>query len=370
MPSINNILAAYSKIKHFILTKDFYLSIVVAVIVISCGVFLGWYNNKIVLTNPSVIAHYNQEQTNPLSFLSNWDGPDYLNIEQNSYTSATQANFFPLYPLIARIINMVISSPLNSALAVSWLSFVGVIYFYLKIVKFLFKITDNMEAIKGLLFFILFPTAVFFLATYTESLFAFLSLGAIYSALRKKYLVAALLLMLVTATHVTGIFVLALLAMILLEQKAKIKTFAGTIIVGSLGLLGYILFLKVNFNKPLAFITSQVSNHGWLQHGFSNLLTTVDFLNLIFIILLIITAIYWWNRKRSFSIYSLLFILIPLVGKQFGGFNRYVLMAFPLELMLYGYLRDKKLGYTFALIVTSVVWTYFLFQYAGGYIGG
>ena len=362
--------AYLAKLGRFALKRDLVLSLSVALCVVVGGVFLGWYNNEVVLTNPAVTAHYNEEPTNQLSFMSNWDGPNYLSIEQHGYTSVTQTNFFPLYPLITRLVNVVISSPLDSALAVAWLSFVGAIYFYLRIIKLIFAVKANSEALRGVLLFILFPTAVFFLATYTESLFAFLALGAICHTLRKNYLPAALFLLLVTATHVTGVFVLALVAMMLLEQRAKIISLLGTAVVGSLGLLSYMYFLLTKFHRPFGFISSQVKGHGWLQHGFSNLLTTVDLVNVIFIILLVLAAVYWWRSRKSFSIYSLLFLLIPLVGKQFGGFNRYVLVAFPVELMFYGYLKNKKLGYPIAMTITSIVWVYFLFQYAGGYVGG
>ena len=134
---------------------------------------MGWYNNKVVLPNPAVSAHYTQEPTNPLSFMSNWDGPDYLPIAKSGYTAFDQSNFYPLYPLLIDLVHFVISSPLVSALLLSWFCFAGAIYFYLKIIKLIFNVADNEEALRGLLFFILFPTAVFFLATYTEALFAF-----------------------------------------------------------------------------------------------------------------------------------------------------------------------------------------------------
>jgi hypothetical protein len=83
-----------------------------------------------------------------------------------------------------------------------------------------------------------------------------------------------------------------------------------------------------------------------------------------------LAVIYWWNRKRSFSIYSGLFLLIPFAGGQFGGFARYCLMVFPVQFMLYDYLKDKRVLYPLVIAGFAVGWTYFLLQYAGGYIGG
>jgi len=333
--TIENIKATLAKFKQFVIKRDVVLAIVVATTVVVAGVFMGWYNNRVVLPTTDPIARYTQEPGNALSFMSNWDGPNYLRIAQYGYTSVSQTNFFPLYPIATHIVHYVIGSPLDAALIVAWLCFAGAIYFYLKIVKYIFNITDNSEAFLGLLPFILFPTAVFLMATYPESLFAFLSLGAIYSALRSQYLAAAGFLLFATAGHITGLLVLAFVVLILLEQKVNIWKVIITAVVGCLGLVSYGLYLLSRFNNFFAFVTSQKS-HGWLRGSYLHFLASAELLNVVFVVLLLISAIYWWSRRKSFSIYSLLFILIPLVGRQFGGFNRYVLMAIPIPLMLYG----------------------------------
>ena len=289
------------KLKRFVVSRDYLLAITLAIVVIAGSVFLGWYNNKVVLPNPAVSAHYTQEPTNPLSFMSNWDGPDYLQIAKSGYTAFDQANFYPLYPMLIDLVHFIISSPLVSALLLSWFCFAGAIYFYLKIIKLIFNVADNEEALRGLLFFILFPTAVFFLATYTEALFAFLALGAIYFALRRNYLAAGAFLLLTTATHLTGIMVWILVVLILLEQKVHISKVTWTAVIGSLGLVSYMIFLQIHFHDFLAFITSQ-KNHGWLQHSYIDILTQAQFFNIVFILLLVLAAIYWWHRQKSFSV--------------------------------------------------------------------
>jgi hypothetical protein len=99
-------------------------------------------------------------------------------------------------------------------------------------------------------------------------------------------------------------------------------------------------------------------------------LQTVDFFNVVFICLLIIAIVYWWHRRRSFAVYSFLFLLIPIIGNQFGGFNRYMLVAFPVQFMAYDYLKKKNLTYSLTLAFMGIIWAYFALQYAGGYIGG
>jgi hypothetical protein len=44
-------------------------------------------------------------------------------------------------------------------------------------------------------------------------------------------------------------------------------------------------------------------------------------------------------------------------------------MAFPIQFMLYGYFRNKSALFPYVAALLGVIWTYFLLQYAGGYIG-
>jgi Gpi18-like mannosyltransferase len=357
------------KIVFYLNKHTFVFSILVTSLFIILSVGLGWYNNRLVLPTTNPIARYTAEPSNPLSFMSNWDGPDYLRIAKQGYSDVSEASFFPLYPLLIGVINLVISSPLYGALAISWASLIGATYYYLCIVKQLFKIDQNLVALKSVLFFLFFPTSIFLAATYTESLFAFLALAAIYFALNRRNLIAGLFVLLATATHLDGVFILLLVAMILLEEKVQIQKIIVGMLLGSIGLLCYMLYLAKRFDSPLSFILSQ-KGHGWLNHHYTELFTSVDFFNLVFIFLLIITIYYWWNKRRSFSYYSLLFLLIPIMGNQFGGFNRYVLVAFPLQFMAYDYLKDKYMIYSLALGGMGIIWAYFTLQYAGGYIGG
>jgi hypothetical protein len=346
------------------------LAIAIAAAVIVVGVGLGWENNKVVPVNPTASAHYLQEPHNHLGFMSDWDGPTYLAIAKHGYTNPIQANFFPLYPLLVHVINGVVPSLVDSGLIVSWLCFVGAIYFYLRIIKLLYGTKDDLEALRGTMFFVLFPTGVFLIATYTESLFAFLALGALYYALRKNYLAAGLLAMVSTATHINGLFVVVLIGLVLLEEGVGAAKTAATILIGSLGLAAYMVFQAKVFHNPLAFLDAQKA-HSWLNFGLGHFITELATLNGVFLVLLLVSTVYWWQRRRSFSVYSLLYAAIVLLGgRDLSGLGRYSLMAFPLQFMAYDYLRDRKLGYALAIAMAGVLWTFFTLRYAGGYTGG
>jgi len=353
-----------------ILRNDLVISLFVVIVVVGVAIIFASANNHIVPLYPKAHFHYLPSTNNSLSFLSNWDGPDYLNIVNHGYNSVKMANFFPLYPMLVYVVKLVIGSTLDSALFVSWLSLVGAIYFYLKVVEQIFKNTNIENKLKAISFFVLFPSGVFLIATYTEPLFALFLFAAIYFALNKKYLLAGVSTMLATATHITGLFLLVLIFLILLEQKVSLfKTLIASFI-GALGIVGFMVFLKIKFNNFLEFIKTQHQIHGWLQYSYSNFVHSMDFFNVIFVILIIVTIYYWWSRRKSFAIYSFLFLLIPTIGGQFGGFNRYVLMAFPLQFMAYDFFKEHSKYYPYIMAAMGVCWTFFLLEYAGGYIGG
>jgi Gpi18-like mannosyltransferase len=354
---------------NYVIKNEFLLAVSVTLIVVCFGVFLAHENNKVVPVSRQSFVHYEAEPRNGLSFLSEWDGPDYISIAQHGYVTKNETNFFPMYPLLIRIFTLLIRSSLDSALAISWLSLIGAIYFYLKIAKHIFDIKDNREALRAVLLFILFPTSVFMIATYTESLFAFLALAAVYCALRKRYIASGLVLLPLTATHTNGIFVLLLVALILYQQKVKLQNICVTVATGIVGLVGYVVYLGVAFHQPLAFIFAQ-EQHGWLQNNYSNLYGQFNYINITLIILMLIAIAYWWKNYKGFSFYVACYLFVPLIGGQIGGFNRYSLMAFPVQLMLYKKFRNSVLAYTVIIVLTTIICMHFLFQYAGGYVGG
>ena len=358
------------KAGNFILGHEMLLALLLAVLIVVLSSVIGIENNKVAFINTAQYAHYLAGPHNILKFLANWDGADYLTISTQGYSSTSLTNFFPLYPLLIHIIAKVINSSLVSALIVAWAFLIGAIYYYLKIIKLYFKVTDNVEALKATLLFVLFPTSVYLIAAYTESLFAFLSLGAIYYALQRKYILTALFAMFATATHPNGIFLLLLSGLILIEEKERIRNVFITLIVGSLGLVSYMVFLLFRYHNPLEFLVRAQQDHGWFSTLLISRLGSFNNINFVFAIAVLLAAIYWWKRRKSFAIYSGLYLLIPLVGGQFGGFPRYSLVIFPLQFMIYEYFRDKKLAYQIIMIMFSVSWTYITLHYAAGYVVG
>jgi hypothetical protein len=359
--------AVWQRLIDKVVSSELLLAVCTVAAVVVIGVLFGWENNKLIPANLNTVYRGETGAWGHLNFMANLDGRDYLETAVHGYWEVAQANFFPLYPLIVRLANYAIGSPLLSGLLVSWAAFVGATYFYIKILKQLYPMKDKLEVVRAVLFFVLFPTSVFMFAVYTESMFAFLALGAFYFALQKRPYEAGLFTLLATATHENGVFVLALVALVLWEKHEKLQRIAASFGIGCLGIVCYAAFLWRKFGNPLEFVVSQKTS-GWLQYD-QRLMSGLATREGLFLLLVLIASWYWWRRRKSFALYSLLYAAILLLG-NFGGYGRYALMDFPVQLMLYDYFRNKRLGYVIAIAATSAFWMYFLLQFAGGYTGG
>jgi Gpi18-like mannosyltransferase len=357
---INNLLKCFSK-------NDISLALAITAGLVLFGLLITLTTSKYMILNPTDHARYLLEPNNRLSGFANWDGVRYLFIAQHGYNESFVTGFFPLYPILVSFMTKITGSYFFSGILLSWFSIFGAIYFYIKIINKLFKKITSEESLRAVLFFVLFPSAIYFLFIYTEGLFALLALAAIYFALEKKYLKSSALTALATATHIRGAFLVILIGSILLEQKVKIWKIILSMAIGSIGLIYYMGYLYNNFGSPIEFLKAQ-EVHGWLHQSIFSQIWAINTVEWFMIAGLICSIIYWWKRRRSFSLYSALFLLIPLIGGQFGGFPRYTLMAFPVQLMLFSYTRNKKI-LAWAIIATlGLLWTWFLILFIAGYV--
>ncbi len=345
------------------------LALAIAVCFILLILFIGHYSNGTIPGNSDLQARYTLEPATHLDFMSEWDGPHYLHIAKYGYTDNSLTAFFPLYPLLIRLAMFVLSSPLISGLLVSWACLTGAIYFYLKIVGELIN-KDINDKILGVMLFLFFPTGVFLAATYTEALFAFLLLGSFYCALKNRLLWSAILSALATAAHPEGIFIIPLIMLVLWENKHSLIKIVGVGLSGLVGILSYIVYLWLVKGKPLDFVHAQRGNHWLSSHYLSTIASSITAIDVLVFVLAVAAVFYWWKRHVALSVYSLLFVLLPFVGGNFAGYSRYLLMDFPLPLMLLSLFRRSRLAFPVVLTISTVLWTFYVIHYAAGYIGG
>jgi len=202
-----------------------------------------------------------------------FDGVHYLRIAQNGYTSFSSQAFFPLYPLLIRFFNIfpkiagldtriyVDPSFFLTGFLISKVASFFVLYFFYKLVSGEF---GKKVAYISLIFLLSWPTAFYFSAIYTESLFLLLVIIAVYFSERKKYFWSGLSAALASATRVVGVLLfLLLLIEFFRNYKGKcslsfrlMKDVVG-IFISPLGFILYAIYLWINFGNPFYFIEAQ-----------------------------------------------------------------------------------------------------------------
>jgi hypothetical protein len=113
------------------------------------------------------------------------------------------AAFFPLYPLVTRVLSFLTGGhPLLAALLVSNLAFFGAL---LVLYRLTARTFSDAVARRTVVYLAIFPTAFFFLAPYSESLFLLLSVAAFWFAREDRWWLAAVAGILAALTRSVGI---------------------------------------------------------------------------------------------------------------------------------------------------------------------
>lgn len=284
--------------------------------------------------------------------------------------------FFPLYPMTVKFVSQIVGNVYFAGVLVSNLCF-------LLALVFLFKLADrefgNAVAGRFVFYYAMAPTALFFSAMYTESMFIMLTAAVFYFAREGKWFRAAACGALVAATRNTGILVASVIAIEGLSQ-AGVRFWPGTIrpktviahykdqirpAIGGwkayvaaglvpLGLIAYMAYLSKTFGDPLAFIHVQAtwgretSGAGLLQivantkktlawgdspmMGQLNVVVLMDLIaTLAFLPIVIMTA---FKLRPAYAVYAALTFLVPLSTGSVGSMSRYILMLIPCFLLL------------------------------------
>jgi hypothetical protein len=147
---------------------------------------------------------------------SQWDAKQYLRIATQGYFDAADGwiriVFFPLYPAVVWLLNLIVSNVHIAALAVSWLCLGGAcVWLY----KLALLDADGPAARRAVKYLLLFPVTVFLGAPFSESMFLMLSLACLYYARTGRFVLACALGGLAALTRSAGVL---LAAPVLLEM--------------------------------------------------------------------------------------------------------------------------------------------------------
>lgn len=281
-----------------------------------------------------------------------FDGLWFLRIATAGYVEDDgSAAFFPLYPLVIRIVSPLLGGhPLAAALLVSNAAFLGalVVLYFLTSSEF-----DERIARRTVLYLAIFPTAYFFLAPYSESLFLLLVVASLWAARRGKWPLAGLAGALAAATRNVGVLLILPLAVEgILQYREKGHRLAprllwtGAVAAGTLAYLG---FWQGFAGDALAPLHQQAT---WQREGTFPLATAVSgtreafrwigiypggyhLFDWLLVVPALAGAVWVTVRARpAFAIYAWASLLAPLSlvfgPRPFMSLPRFLLAVFPL----------------------------------------
>lgn len=318
-----------------------------------------------------------------------FDGVHYLRLAQNGYVYHGSQAFFPIFPLVINLVSRFI--PVKSYLDPEF--FVNTNFFYAgMLISNLFSIfalyfakkffdLEYGEKVswKVIIFLLLFPSAFYMGAIYTEGLFILSAVLTLYCYKKGNYLLAGLFGFITSGIKVLGVFVPLILiidGLVGLIKKRNIGVNIKVLVAGvfgGLGLVSYMSYLQLKFSDALLFLHVQSSFGAERSSGQIILLPQV-----IYRYLKILTAIppsqmrfYNAGFELIFSLLAFLFLvlaikkiklsywlsifgmlLIPTLTGTFSSMPRYILTAF--LLFPFVVIRLKK-AYTPVVIVMAVI---------------
>ena len=314
-----------------------------------------------------------------------WDSGWYFSIVVSGYNympgQQSNVSFFPLYPILIRLLNPIFGNIVLTAIIIANLCFLlSLVVLYKLVIK---KFNDENTAIKTLIFIVLYPFSFFFSAAYSESLFLLLVLLSFYFSENKKWEFSSIFAMLAAVTRVVGLALLpAFLLKYLKDTQFNFKNVKADIfcfLFIPIGLLSYILFLYLKFGEPLAFLKSQqmwgrhlfdFSSHIFtLKHLLSlNYKTTLHFFYLILTLVFtgLLLPIYRF-LGISYAITSFLFIFIPFIT-GIESMGRYLSVVFPCFIMMGYLIRSKFISFLIYTIFAILLINFSIFFARGGWV--
>ncbi|MHB8658508.1 MAG: mannosyltransferase family protein [Solirubrobacteraceae bacterium] len=318
---------------------------------------LGWLGN--VLAAPAV----------------RWDSLHYLTVAEHGYTSGASTAFFPGYPLLISLLATVLGSAVWAGLLISLVCFAVA----LSLLHRLTELELGGRAANATIWLLAFaPAALFFSALYTESLFLALSVGAFYAARTDRWALAGLLGALAGATRVTGVLLLAPLAVMAWRHAPRQRR--RWVLLVPVGPLVYLLALAAFGYSPLAPLTAQTG--GEHAHRLAGPLVTVldalrgagaggrgilggapvflhslaspfapgaESVYLLGVLLVSLAALVACTRRLPaeyavLAAISLLFVTAaPVTGQPLKSLDRYALVIFPLWMATGAWMAERRI---------------------------
>jgi Gpi18-like mannosyltransferase len=316
----------------------------------------------LIIDHAETLYHLRPPDNTILDVLgSRWDTGFYVSIAEEGYKYDTvplpSVAFFPLLPLIMRSVMFFGIDTLVAGVLVTntTLLLATMLFYRLVEVEWGEKIAD-----RAIWYFLIFPTSFFGSAIYSESLFLFCAIGALYCARRGYWESAGLLGIFASLSRFLGLLVVPLLLVEWWMQRRKPlvrRPALWTMIapaIAPLGTLAYMAYLWQTFGNPLAFSHASAAwgrspgsplmmlaelfttpAGGWGMGLSSGLIHVDNWMDFLFVASFFIMGIVLLVQKRwSEGMFVTLGALIPLFSGLLMSQRRYMWVLFPAFVLL------------------------------------
>ncbi|OGD93203.1 hypothetical protein A2697_01485 [Candidatus Curtissbacteria bacterium RIFCSPHIGHO2_01_FULL_41_44] len=338
------------------------------------GLFLVTYLGSLVLPkieNGGLGAIGKGHTFNFWTSWAQWDGGHYFGIAESGYLLFSDYAFFPLFPFLVRVVNLLLGNLILSGLIVSNIAFLIFLLIFFKVIKEKYSPKVAQLTIGT---FLVFPTTFFAVAFYSESLFLLLCALTFLLLSRKKFLFAAIATSLASLTRSPGVILIisifySYFATIHFKPRLIDKRFLY-ILVAPFGFIFYGLYLFFKVNDPFKFLTIQSS---WERSVIDPITTFVSYIWVIatgqqrpindyfdLALTLLFLAILILGRRKipsSWWIFSMAVILLPASFGTLTSMPRYLLSSLGSFVIIAQYLKERPR-------LRIVLWSLSLFSQA------
>lgn len=325
--------------------------------------------------------------TSTLPFmLMHFDAQWYQQIARDGYNPRGETEepkniaFYPLYPLLIWV------SGGSGWAALFWSNVfscgAAVLLYNLCIFlgkSFWKKNEAEQAAFWATVLFMVQPMAVFFLAGYTEGLFLFTVMAAVLAAWKDRPVLTGIAIGCAMITKVQGIILLPVVALALREVRPdkRWKQKDLWILLGIIGFVCWIGYLWFLTGDPLSGFGVQQHFGAGRPTGFNPLplweaVTHLDTWHsyrnsrydvAVTLVTLFLLLLGWKKLPGSLRLYSALMVLIPLSSWSLMSLGRYMMLIFPVSLLLGGWIERRPTLQVFMLYSSILLCSLFAVLY-------
>lgn len=293
-----------------------------------------------------------------------WDGCWYAKIATYGYESDGSTAFFPLYPLLMRLVAFVTGDVVVAGMLISFVATVVALWGLHRLVSL-----DFPEAVarRAMLLVAIFPSALFLLAPFTEALFLALSVWCLYFARGAAWPAAAALGLLAAITRPVGAFlVLPLLWLAYRElrdrglRRAAVPVLAAA--APAAGAAAYALYSEVGAGRSL-FDAARIWGSASFRPPWDVMGASLDWtldrgdplqaLNLALLVGSVALFVLGMRRlpveQALYALPHLALLSVRILPTPLTSTSRYLLIVFPLFVILALVLGERRARWSWAI---------------------